>query len=139
MPTPTPRVHEFEVTVDRERAAHSDLGGAPITRQEEWWAEHLLLGSLVRCTLTSMDYTARRAGLAASGSGKARGTVTRREEDRLYAFVAIDVSFDIDLKPAPDPLSIADLVLKAEQGCFVGNSLVARPTYHWTLNGKVVK
>ena len=139
MSSPTPRVHEFEVTVDRDRAAHSDLGGPAIARQEEWWAEHLALASLVRCTLTSMDYAARRAGLAATGEGKARGTVTKREEDGLYAFVAIDASFDIEFKPAPDPLSIADLISKAELGCFVGNSLVAKPSYHWTINGRAVK
>jgi hypothetical protein len=34
--------------------------------------------------------------------------------------------------------AVRDLVARAEKGCFVGNSLVARPSYHWTVNGEEV-
>ena len=49
-----PRVHEFDVTVDAARVAHSSLGGSPFPREAAWWAEHLVLAGLVRCILASM-------------------------------------------------------------------------------------
>ncbi len=58
-----PRVLEFDVSVDRAGDARSALGGNPLPREAEWWAEHLVLAGLVRCTLASMDYSARRAGI----------------------------------------------------------------------------
>lgn len=130
-----PRVHEFDVTVDRDRVARSALGGSPLPREAEWWAEHYVLAGLVRCTLASMDYAARRAGSNAIGSGSAHGVVTRREEDGRYAFVEIEAAFDVQLAPAPEQELLEELLRKAEAGCFVGNSLTAKPRYHWTVNG----
>jgi uncharacterized OsmC-like protein len=134
----TPRVHEFDVTVDRDRVAHSALGGSPLPRQAEWWAEHYVLAGLVRCTLASMDYAARRAGANCTGSGTAHGVVTKREDDGRYAFVEIEASFDVQLAPAPEPDTLRELVAKAELGCFVGNSLSVKPRYQWTINGEEV-
>jgi uncharacterized OsmC-like protein len=133
-----PRVHEFEVTVDRDRVARSALGGGPLPREAEWWAEHYVLAGLVRCTLASMDYAARRAGANCTGSGKAHGIVTKREEDGRYAFVEIDAWFDVQLAPGPDADALDELVRKAEAGCFVGNSLSVKPRYHWTINGQEI-
>lgn len=130
-----PRVHEFDVTVDRDRVAHSALGGSPLPREAEWWAEHYVLAGLVRCTLASMDYAARRAGSNATGSGSAHGVVTRREEDGRYAFVEIEASFEVQLAPVPDQEALQGLLELAEKGCFVGNSLSAKPTYRWVVNG----
>jgi len=134
----TPRVHEFDVTVDRDRVARSGLGGSPLPREAEWWAEHYVLAGLVRCTLASMDYAARRAGANCTGSGEAHGVVTKREEDGRYAFVEIDASFDIQLAPAPEAEVLRGVVAKAEAGCFVGNSLSVKPRYHWTINGEKI-
>ena len=50
------RVHEFEVTVDRDGTARSALGGPTIPRDDAWWAEHLVLAGLVRCTIASLGY-----------------------------------------------------------------------------------
>lgn len=136
--TTTPRVHEFEVTVDDARVAHSGLGGSPLAREAEWWAEHYVLAGLVRCTLASMDYAARRAGSNCVGSGRARGTVTRRE-DGSYGFVDIEASFEVQLAPAPGPETLQELVARAEAGCFVGNSLMPKPRYRWVVNGKPVE
>lgn len=130
------RVHEFDVTVDRDRVARSTLGGSPLPREAEWWAEHYVLAGLVRCTLASMDYAARRAGANCVGSGSAHGVVTRREDDGRYAFVEIEASFDVQLAPAPPREELPALVEKAELGCFVGNSLTAKPRYRWTINGE---
>jgi uncharacterized OsmC-like protein len=132
------RVHEFDVTVDRDRVARSALGGSPLPREAEWWAEHYVLAGLVRCTLASMDHAARRAGSNCVASGSAHGVVTKREEDGRYALVEIDASFDVQLAPAPAPEDLPEIIDRAEAGCFVGNSLAVKPRYHWTINGEEI-
>ena len=129
---------QFDVTVDRAGDARSALGGSPLPREVEWWAEHLVLAGLVRCTLASMDYAARRAGLNSIGAGSAHGLVTRRDEDDLYAFVDIETTLEVDLAPAPEGAALDELVAKAEHGCFVSNSLTARPRHRWIVNGQEV-
>ena len=138
MPT-QPRVLEFDVTVDKDRVARSGLGGSPLPREDEWWAEHIVLAGLVRCTLASMDYSARRAGFDAVGSGQAQGTVTKREEDGLYAFVDIQTRLEVDLAPAPGREALEELLARAEHGCFVSNSLTSKPRHRWIVNGKEVE
>jgi organic hydroperoxide reductase OsmC/OhrA len=133
------RVLEFDVAVDRDRTSSSGLGGSTIRREDEWWAEHLLLAALVRCTLASMDHAAHRAGFEVVGEGSAHGVVTRREEDGRYAFVEIDSRLEVELDPQPEPSVLRDLVARAERGCFVGNSLTAEPRYHWRVNGRDVR
>ena len=137
MPT-RPRVLEFDVSVDREGDARSDLGGSPLTQEKEWWAEHLLLAGLVRCSLASMGYTARRAGLESTGSGHARGVVTKRDADGLYAFVDIETTFDITLEPPLERAALDELLARAEVGCFVSNSLNTKPRHRWIVNGQEV-
>lgn len=134
-----PRVLEFEVSVDGARTSRSALGGTAIAREEEWWPEHLVLAALVRCTLASMDYSARKAGLEAVGSGHAYGTVTKRDADGLYAFVDIESRLDIELDPPPGREVVDELVAKAECGCFVSNSLTTRPRHRWIVNGEEVR
>ena len=136
MPT-RPRVLHFDVTVDRAGDARSALGGSALSRDTEWWAEHLVLAGLVRCTLASMDYSARRAGLDSTGAGSAHGTVTKRD-DGLYALVAIETSFEVDVAPAPELAVLQELVARAERGCFVSNSLIAKPRHRWIVNGQEV-
>lgn len=133
----TARVLDFGVTVDRNRTARSERGGTPIPAEEGWSAEHLALAALVRCTLSSLDHSARRAGVEVTASGRAHGVVTKRDDGR-YAFVTIDSNFEVELDPTTDPEAVRDLVVLAEKGCFVGNSLTARPSYHWTVNGEEV-
>jgi organic hydroperoxide reductase OsmC/OhrA len=132
-----PRVLHFDVTVDRAGDARSALGGSALPREVEWWAEHLVLAGLVRCTLASMDYSARRAGLNSKGVGQAHGTVTKRD-DGLYAFVAIETTLEVDVAPAPDTAALRELVSRAEHGCFVSNSLTAKPRHRWIVNGQEV-
>jgi hypothetical protein len=33
---------------------------------------------------------------------------------------------------------VQTLIAKAERGCFVGNSLTARPHYRWTVDGEEI-
>jgi organic hydroperoxide reductase OsmC/OhrA len=129
-----PRVLHFDVTVDRAGDARSALGGTPLSREVEWWAEHLVLAGLVRCTLASMGYAAHRAGFDSLGAGSAHGVITKRD-DGLHAFVDIETTLEVDLAPAPEPGVVRDLVAKAEHGCFVSNSLTARPRHRWIVNG----
>ena len=119
-------------------SATSGLGGSPIPHEEEWLAEHLVLAGLVRCTLASLGYHLNKDGLRAKRSGSAHGVVTRREDDGLYAFVEIEAQFVVDLEQPLEPDAVRDLTARAERGCFVGNSLKARPRYRWTVNGEEV-
>ena len=137
MPTHA-RVLTFDVSVDAERTAHSALGGDPIPADDAWWAEHLVLAGLARCTLTSLDYHAHRAELESVGSATAHGLVTKRESDERYAFVEVDVALDVRLAPEPGEDDVLELIAKAERDCFVGSSLTARPRYSWTVNGEVI-
>jgi organic hydroperoxide reductase OsmC/OhrA len=133
-----PRVLEFDVTIDLAGTARSGLGGSALRREDEWWAEHLVLTGLVRCTLASMGHAARRAGLEWTSVGSAHGTVTKRVEDGLYAFVDIQTTFEVSLEPAPEQAEVQQLVAKAEHGCFVSNSLTTRPRHRWIVNGQEV-
>jgi organic hydroperoxide reductase OsmC/OhrA len=132
-------VIEIDVSVDGARTARSGRGGSPLAAEDAWSAEHLVLAGLVRCTLTSLDYHVRRAGLTATAEGSARGKVTKRDGDGLYAFVDVEARYDVELEGAPDRAAVVELLDRAERGCFVGNSLTARPTYHWTVNGEEIR
>lgn len=135
MPT-QPRVLQFDITVDRSGDAHSALGGSALPREAEWWAEHLVLAGLVRCTLASLDYSARRAGVDVVSSGSAHGVVTKRADDGLHAFVEIETTLDVHVTPALDDDGLRGLLARAEHGCFVSNSLTARPRHRWIVNGE---
>jgi organic hydroperoxide reductase OsmC/OhrA len=134
----SPRVLQFDIAVDRAGDARSALGGSPIPREPEWWPEHLVLAGLVRCTLASLDYSARRAGVTVASSGSAHGVVTKRDEDGLHAFVEIETTLDVQVTPMLDDDGLRGLLARAEHGCFVSNSLTARPRHRWIVNGEEV-
>lgn len=109
--------------------------GTALASAEAWTPEHLLLAALVRCSLASLEYAAGRAGSAVTASnGSARGLVTRREADGRYAVVRVEVTIDATLEPKPDRAALADVLAKAERGCFVGASLTAKPSYRWNVS-----
>jgi organic hydroperoxide reductase OsmC/OhrA len=130
------RVFEFEVATDRDWTARSERGGSALQRDAAWTPEHLTLAALSRCTLTSLEYHAKRAGVHAQASARSRGTVTRRESDGRFAFVAITVAFELEVDPRPDPAALRKLLDNAERDCFVGASLTAEPHYTWTIDGE---
>lgn len=134
------RVFEFGVELDAAWDATGDRGGSPLAgaEREAWTPEHLVLAALSRCVLTSLAFHAGRTSLALTPTARARGTVTRREEDGRYAFVAFEVDLDVRLEPAPATDAARELLAKAERDCFVGASLTAAPTYHWTVNGREI-
>ncbi len=134
-----PKRLEFDVSIDRERTVRSGRGGSLLTVDKAWSAEHLTLAALLRCTVTSLDHHLQKAGLEATARGEARGTVTRRDDDGLYAFVDVEARFEVELEGDPGSDAVVDLVDRAQRGCFVGNSLTARPVYHWTVNGEEIR
>ncbi|MCY7302502.1 MAG: OsmC family protein [Thermoleophilia bacterium] len=131
------RILTFDVSLDDEWAAHSALGGSTIANEEEpWTPEHLVLAALSRCILTSFRFHARRAGHEPLARAATHGVVTRREEDGRFAFVEIRVDLDVRLPAQPGSEEARELITKGERDCFIGASLVAKPDYHWTVNGE---
>lgn len=120
----------FEYAVEVDRGGRMTIpGGAQIAPAEGWTPDHLLLAALVRCSIDSFTFHARRGGHEVAASGEAQGTVTRRESDGRYAFVELAVRIDAQLVPRVD--DSADLIEKAERDCFVGASLNLKPEYEW--------
>ena len=104
------------------------LGGGP-----EWTPEHLLLAGLLRCSLTSLRYHAKRAEIEVErATGSARALFARRESDGRYAVAETDVELAVTFVPQPGEAERADLFEKAERDCFVGASLTVKPLYRWT-------
>ena len=128
MAEPKPKVLEYAVEVDRA-GRMTVPGGAQLAPPEGWSADHLLLAALVRCSIESLTYHARRAGHTVRAAGFASGTVTKRDSDGRYAFVEIGCTIDAEVSPRTT--EVDDLLAKAERDCFVGASLTISPRYEW--------
>lgn len=126
-----PKVLEFEAAID-DGGNLSAEDCPEIQLPREWTAEHLLLAALLRCSLSSLRFHAKRVGVETSGGGSARGTVTKREPDERYAFVEIALDLDVQIEPARE---VDELLADAERDCFIAASLALKPTYRWTVNG----
>jgi organic hydroperoxide reductase OsmC/OhrA len=122
------KVFEYAVELDQSGTA-SVPGGSSLRPPEDWTADHLLLTALVRCSIDSFTYHARRAGSEVQAAGSASGRVTRRESDGRFAFVEIACRINVVLDPPAQDQ--AALIEKAERDCFVGASLTVRPQYEW--------
>jgi uncharacterized OsmC-like protein len=129
------KVLEFEASIAPDGHLFAEEC-PPLELPPEWTAEHLLLAALLRCSLTSVRYHARRIGVDASGGGRARGSITKREEDERYAFVEIEVSLEVGLAPTPPDDDVPSLLAKAERDCFIAASLTVTPRYAWRVNGR---
>ena len=104
-------------------------GGGQLVPPEGWSADHLLLAALVRCSIDSLAYHARRAGHDVDAMGSAHGTIMKAGDDGRYRFVVIGVRLDVHLTPRADDAD--ELIMKAERDCFVGASLTVKPEYEW--------
>jgi organic hydroperoxide reductase OsmC/OhrA len=124
----TAKVLEYAVEVDNG-GRMTIPGGGQFVPPEGWSADHLLLAALVRCSIDSFAYHARRAGHEVTASGEAQGTITKSGEDGRYRFVEIDVRISAQLTPRAT--DVDDLVAKAERDCFIGASLTLKPEYVW--------
>ena len=120
----------FEYAVELDTGGRLTIpGGGQLVPPEGWTADHFLLAALVRCSLDSFGYHARRAGHTVTASGSAQGTITKSGADERYRFVSIEVRIEAQL--APRAADSATLIAKAERDCFVGASLVVKPEYRW--------
>jgi organic hydroperoxide reductase OsmC/OhrA len=120
----------LEYAIELDNAGRMTIpGGGQFVPPEGWSADHLLLAALVRCSIDSFAYHARRAGHEVTASGEAQGMVTKSGEDDRYRFIEIDVRINAQLTPRAD--DVDELVAKAERDCFVGASLALKPEYEW--------
>jgi organic hydroperoxide reductase OsmC/OhrA len=126
---PRAKVFEYAIEVDADGAI-AIPHGTRIEPPADWTADHLLLAALVRCTLHSFAYHARKAGHEVlRSSGAASGHVTKRERDDRWAFIEIDCRIEAELSPpAAEP---GELIANAERDCFVAASLTVEPRYEW--------
>lgn len=132
------KVLEYEAAIDA-RGQVSAEGCPPFSLPDEWEAEHLLLAALLRCSLSSLRYHARRVGVRTRGTGRAAGTVTKRDSDGRYAFTEIEAVLDVELEPEPPETELRELLGKAERDCFISASLSLKPSYVWRANGAHVE
>lgn len=128
------KAREFRFAVDLgEGDVVRTEDGTPLGGGPEWTPEHLLLAALLRCSLTSLRYHARRTGIeVARATGSAAALFTRRESDGRFAVAEVEVSLDIGLEPQPGEAELAELLEKAERDCFIGASLTVKPSYRWS-------
>jgi organic hydroperoxide reductase OsmC/OhrA len=120
----------FEYAVELDRGGRLTIpGGGTFVPPEGWSADHLLLAALVRCSIDSFAYHARRAGHEVEASGEAQGYITKHDEEGRYRFIEIDVRIDAQLTPRAT--NADELTAKAERDCFVGATLLLKPRYRW--------
>ena len=127
------KAREFRYAIDlHEGGALRAEDGTELVVDQAWTPEHLLLAALVRCSLTSLRFHARRLDIGVSdATGSARAMVTRRESDERFAVVECEVELSVRLSPEPGEDETAKLFADAERDCFVGASLTVKPTYRW--------
>jgi organic hydroperoxide reductase OsmC/OhrA len=127
------RAREFRYAIElAESGTLSTEDGTPLAPAAAWTPEHLLLVALVRCSLDSLRFHARRAEVeVTAASGSAGALVTRRASDGRYAVIEAELALEVRLAPRPGEQALAELLAKAERDCFVGASLVAKPRYAW--------
>jgi uncharacterized OsmC-like protein len=129
------KAKEFRYAVDLDEGGLLRAeDGTPLDADPAWSPEHLLLAALVRCSLKSLGYHARRATIeVADAHGFARALFTKREHDERYAAVETEVELAVRLTPKPAGEELAELLAKAERDCFIGASLTIKPAYRWTV------
>ena len=137
MGQPRPKRLQYEAWIDDKGAIGA--GADAVALGQEWSAESLVLAGLLRCSLTSLHYHARRKGIrGVRGRGEASAVVTKRESDGRYAFVEIEARLVLEIDSAPPEQQLAELLAIAERDCFVGASLTVAPTYRWRVNGRPI-
>ena len=134
----TAKRHEFAVGLDEVGVMFAE-GRAQLDPPRAWTPEHLLLGALARCSMASLRFHARRAGLATDGRATASGAITRRGGDGRFAFVEEHVALDVHITPEPAEEVLVALLKRAERDCFVGASHTIAPGYAWRVNGRDVE
>ena len=124
----------YAVTLDSEGRYLSE-DGTELDVAEGWTSEHLMLAALVRCSIESLRYSAKKLGTSVpEASGSARALVRKRDSDGRFAIVRADVSLDVTFDPKPSRPALSDVLSWAERGCFIGSSMTAKPVYRWNVS-----
>jgi organic hydroperoxide reductase OsmC/OhrA len=128
------KAKEFRYAVDlSEGDVVRTEDGTPLGGSPEWAPEHLLLAGLLRCSLTSLRYHARRGGIEVTrATGSAKALFAKRESDGRFAIAEAELELDVGLEPQPGGAELAELLEKSERGCFISASLTVKPSYHWS-------
>jgi organic hydroperoxide reductase OsmC/OhrA len=131
----TAKGKEFRYAVDLgEGDVVRTEDGTPLGGGPEWTPEHLLLAGLLRCSIKSLRYHARRAGIEVTrATGSAGALFAKRPSDGRIAVAELDVVIDVGLEPQPGEAELVELVEKAERDCFIGASLTVKPSYRWSV------
>jgi organic hydroperoxide reductase OsmC/OhrA len=105
----------------------------PSGHDGEWSPEHLFLGALQSCTMLSfVAHCAHRGLEIVSFESHAEGTLQRREEDRRYAFTAVDLT--VQVKMAGGHAAAArEVIDRAERDCFISASTTADVRTDWRI------
>jgi organic hydroperoxide reductase OsmC/OhrA len=127
---------EYEVALDRAGRMTAD-GEELLQTGPGWTPEHLVLAAVAHCGINSLTWFAGKDGIAVAAEAKATGVIARREDAR-NAFVDIECHLEVELTPPPDETKLPGLLLRAERGCYVGNSLDPHPQYSWVVNGREI-
>jgi organic hydroperoxide reductase OsmC/OhrA len=134
--TVRPKLRRYAIAVGRDARATQEEGGA-LSWEGDWTPEHLVLAALARCSVIALEYHARRESLTVDAAAACNGVVGPRN-DGTWGFLEIDCEIDVTLTPEPPATRFPALAARAERGCFVGQSLTAKPRYRWTINGEEV-
>ena len=86
MPGMAVKAKEFRYAIDLGEGGTLRIeDGTALEIDPSWSPEHLLLAALVRCSLKSLSYHARRRGTeVANAHGSARALFAKRESDERY-------------------------------------------------------
>ena len=100
-----------------EGGAPSQFGG-----RDSWWSpEHLLLGSLSLCLMTTFEAFARKAGLPVFAySCRAESTLDRTAAG--LAFTSLALKVEVEVGPS-DEDRVSGLLASAKKHCLVANAL----------------
>jgi uncharacterized OsmC-like protein len=131
-----PKPKEYAVALDRSGVMTAEAD-EPLETGGGWTPEHLLLAAVARCGANSLSWYASKLEIEVEAEAAATGVVERREDGRS-AFVDIQCHLDVQLTPLPEESALRPLLMRAERGCFIGNSLIAHPRYSWVVNGKEI-
>ena len=130
------KAKEFRYAVDLgEGDVVRTEDGTPLGGGPEWTPEHLLLAAVLRCSLTSLRYHARRAKIEVRrAKGSAKALFTQRESDGRFAVAEVELVLGVGLVPQPGEAELTELLEKAERDCFISASLTVKPTYAWSVD-----
>jgi organic hydroperoxide reductase OsmC/OhrA len=123
-----------EVTAgDRPSVVVVPPGDFPGGEDGDWSPEHLFLASLQSCTMLSfLAHCAHNGVEVVSYRSHASGDLSRREQDRRYAFQRIALIITVVVAGGHAPLA-QSLTDKAHRDCFITASTTAEVEAAWRI------